>query len=445
MTWPRQAPFVIVLNRTYNTEPVIPSTSPPQESELESHPFRERVQEFIRHPLTLPCYLPSVALSFSGGLLVPILPLYVADFDISYGLIGLVLAGEGIGALLGDVPAGILLQRLGRKGSMLTGLTLIILSTGVLFWARAIPLVLFCRLCAGFGRALFAIARHAYVADATAVHRRGRAVALFGGIFRMGRFAGPAIGGTVAAAYGLRLPFLLYSGVCITAILSVLASVQIERDLPQEASRHLDHGGDGLVVTLRTHYRTLATAGAGQLFAQMVRAGRRVLIPLYAADVLGLDPQAIGLIETTSSAFDTAMFYPTGVIMDRWGRKYAVVPAFLILAAGLSLVPFTASFSGLMLVVALIGFGNGLSAGTMMTLGADLSPQEGRAQFLGVWRMIGDAGATGGPLIVGGVADLLTLQPAAWAVAATGLATSAIFAFLMPETLRKRPDQTSEV
>jgi hypothetical protein len=59
--------------------------------------------------------------------------------------------------------------------------------------------------------------------------------------------------------------------------------------------------------------------------------------------------------------------------------------------------------------------------------------------------MIGDAGATGGPLIVGGVADLLTLQPAAWAVAATGLATSAIFAFLMPETLRKRPDQTSEV
>ena len=171
---------------------------------MEFHPVRERVQEFIRHPLTLPCYLPTIALAFSGGLLVPILPLYVADFDVSYGLIGLVLAGEGIGALLGDVPAGALLQRMGRKGSMLSGLTLIILSTGVLFWARTIPLVLLCRLVAGFGRALFAVARHAYIADATAVDRRGRAIALFGGIFRMGRFAGPAIGGTVATAYGLR-------------------------------------------------------------------------------------------------------------------------------------------------------------------------------------------------------------------------------------------------
>ena len=44
-------------------------------------------------------------------MLIPVLPLYVADFDVSYGLIGAVLAAEALGTLVADVPAGMLLGR----------------------------------------------------------------------------------------------------------------------------------------------------------------------------------------------------------------------------------------------------------------------------------------------------------------------------------------------
>ena len=55
----------------------------------------------------------------------------------------------------------------------------------------------------------------------------------------------------------------------------------------------------------------------------------------------------------------------------------------------------------------LLGFGNGLGAGTMMTLGADLAPSRSRGEFIGIWRFIGDGGSVGGPLIVGTVAEVL--------------------------------------
>ena len=55
-----------------------------------------------------------------------------------------------------------------------------------------------------------------------------------------------------------------------------------------------------------------------------------------------------------------------------------------------------------------------------------------------MWRLIGDAGSTGGPLIAGAVADLVVLPTAALAMAGVGLIAALVFALLVPETLQKR-------
>ncbi|MCB0114194.1 MAG: MFS transporter, partial [Caldilineaceae bacterium] len=73
-------------------------------------------------------YIPTFLLAFCRGLLVPVLPLYAASFDVSYALVGLVLASEGFGTLVGDLPAGILIGRLGRKRSMIIGIVTMIVS-----------------------------------------------------------------------------------------------------------------------------------------------------------------------------------------------------------------------------------------------------------------------------------------------------------------------------
>ena len=63
-------------------------------------------------------------------------------------------------------------------------------------------------------------------------------------------------------------------------------------------------------------------------------------------------------------------------------------------------------------VAVLMAVGNGMGAGVVMTLGADVAPVQGRSQFLGGWRLAGDVGATGGPLLVSVVAAAAPLAVA---------------------------------
>ena len=272
------------------------------------------------------------------------------------------------------------------------------------------------------------------MADTVAIAGRGRAIALFGGIGRTGKFLAPAVGGILAAAYGLRAPFLLFGVACLLTLTLIVIFVKV---LPN--ATHLPRGQiHHLYTTLKNNYRLLGVAGAGQIFAQMIRAGRDVIIPLFGADVLGLEVQQIGFIMSVGSAIDMSLFYPAGMIMDRLGRKFAIVPSFAIQTFAMGLVPLTAGFSGLLFVTGLIGFGNGLGSGTMMTLSADLAPANARGEFLGVWRLIGDIGSSGAPIVVGGVAGLVALPTAAVVMSGAGLIAVIIFAFFVPETLKKQ-------
>lgn len=402
------------------------------------------LRDILHNPLILPLYVPALLISISEGLLIPVLPLYAKSLQVSYGLVGLVMAGEGLGMLISDIPAGVLMRRLGKKRAMLLGIGCVVLSSAALFWARALPGILILRLVAGFGFALHNVARHAFIADTISNASRGRAVSFLGGLFRIGHFGGPMIGGKIAALCGLRATFLAFSGLCAAAWLILAVCVGATGGQARQPGTEGRSHGRLLLSTLRAHCRVLASAGAGQLFAQIIRAGRGAIIPLYAADVLGLDVEAIGLIMSASSAVDMSLFYPAGLLMDRLGRKFAIVPSFALQAVGMALVPFTASLGGLLSAAILIGLGNGLGSGAMLITGADLAPQRGRGEFLGIWQLIGDAGTSGGPLVVGAIADLLVLSSAAWALSAAGLLASAIFVLLVPETL-KRPARPAQL
>ena len=93
----------------------------------------------------------------------------------------------------------------------------------------------------------------------------------------------------------------------------------------------------------------------------------------------------------------------------------------------------------LVVVGLLIGFGNGLGSGIVMTLGADFSPEVGRAQFLGAWRVCGDLGTAGGPVIAAAATGLATLAAASVTMGVIGAIGAMLMLFLMPETLRRDP------
>jgi MFS family permease len=165
----------------------------------------------------------------------------------------------------------------------------------------------------------------------------------------------------------------------------------------------------------------LATLGTAVVILGMSRSLRTSLLPLWA-DHIGLSAATTSLIFAGAAALDVAFMWPGGWLMDTRGRMIVAVPVVLSMAVACLLLPLTTSAWSVALVMALIACGNGLGSGIVMTLGADSAPSEGRSQFLGAWRLCGDIGNTGGPLLVSAVAAVAPLAAASLAVGALGLA-----------------------
>lgn len=384
-------------------------------------------------------YVPAALLSFCRGLLVPTLPVFADSFEISIALVGLVLAAEATGMLLADAPAGFLVSRMQPKRAMLLGVGTV--GLGVLGTALAPQLwMVFITLgLTGAGSSLWNLSRHAYLTGATRSHNRGRTMGVFGGVSRLGHFVGPAVGGAVALAWGIRAPFFLYLAVVAVALV-LIALLLPPEERPGGAS--VRRGSGETRAALRASVPSLLNVGTAQVMVQMLRAGRTVLVPLYGTQVLGLDVASVGLIVSVASLIDFSLFYPAGLVMDRLGRKAAIIPSFILQGAAMALLPLTGSFTSLLLVAALGGLGNGLSTGTMMTLGSDLAPREALAEFLALWRLVGDVGFVGGPILVGFVAQAAGLGVSGVALGALGTGAATWFAYRVPETLRKRePEQ----
>ncbi|MGH2562264.1 MAG: MFS transporter, partial [Thermomicrobiales bacterium] len=329
-----------------------------------------------------------------------------------------------------DVPAGALLGRLGLRRAMLIGTCMVAVGTLGLAFVEHFPFVIGLRIAAGVGTALWGLSRHAFITTAVPIESRGRAISVFGGINRIGIFGGPVAGGLIATAFGLRASFVA-SGVMATLALAMAVWLVRPGNLSVGGGRQRWR----LVgQVFRTNGRDLAAAGVAQTLGQMIRAGRHFIIPIYGVEQLDLDVAQIGLIMTSAAVLDMSMFIPAGFLMDRYGRKVAAVPSFAVMAIGVALIPMASSYGGLMLAAAVIGFGNGLGSGTMMTLGADLAPPGATGEFLGLWRLIGDGGAFLGPVAVGVIAGSMGLSGSAIVLSSVGFLAAGTIASLVRET-----------
>jgi MFS family permease len=387
-----------------------------------------------RRNLLLAVYLPTALLAFGQGILLVTIPVYAASLGIAYTAVSVITAAAAIGTLVTDVPAGVVLQRIGLRRSMLIGSGMVVTGSLALALPMSVEAMVVLRVMAGIGTALWGLSRHAFIAQSIPVAQRGRAIAMFGGINRVGTFGGPILGGFVATGAGIRFSFVA------AGVLGLFALIAAVRFIPDDAGHLVRKKGDArqrwkvVGATIREHRADLTAAGIAQLFAQMIRQGRQLLVPLIGTQQLGLSAAEVGTVITISAIVDMSMFFPAGFVMDRFGRKFASVPSFAIMALGILLVPFADSFWTLAGAGIVIGLGNGLGSGSMMTLGADLSPPGATGEFLGVWRLIGDLGAVLGPIAVGVVADQLGLRDSAYVLAAAGLASSLILLLLVKET-----------
>lgn len=387
-----------------------------------------------RNDLWLGVYLPTMLLALGQGALLATLPLYADELGFGYTMIAVISAAAAMGTLVTDVPAGAAIYRIGLKRSMYLGTGLVAASTFPLALDMGAEPIILLRIIAGIGTALWGLSRHSFIAGAIPVANRGQAIATFGGVNRIGIFGGPAIGGAIATVWGLQASFILTGVMALAALLTVMIALPGTEETAPARKGGSRHRWILVRETIQENVRDLTAAGVAQLFAQMIRQGRQLLIPLIGANAAGLSAAQIGLVMTISAVVDMSMFFPAGYLMDRFGRKFATVPSFAIMGIGLALLPFASNFATMAAIGVVIGLGNGLGSGSMMTLGADLAPEGAVGEFLGIWRLIGDIGMVIGPLLVGFIASNMSLANSAVILGAAGLVSSMMFLFLVKET-----------
>lgn len=358
--------------------------------------------------IALPAYGPTVVSSTGHGAVMPVLALYARDLGAGVGLAAFVVALLGVGMLASSLPSGALVARIGERATLVAGGLVDAVAMTVAALSGSVWLLALAVLVSGFTWTAFLQARQGFMIDAVPPTHRARALATLGGVHRVGLLIGPLVGAVLIHQWGLHAVFWFAAALAAGSALMA----RLMPDLGTE-SRHLQRRAGHLSVraVLHRHRHVLLTLGVAVIVIGASRSLRTSLLPLWA-DQVGLQASTTSLIFAAAALVDIAFFFPGGWLMDHYGRAVVAVPVVATAAIGVLLLPLAHTAVTVTLIVMLIALGNGLGSGVVMTLGADVAPSAGRAQFLGGWRLCGDLGNSGGPLLVSAVAAVAPLAVA---------------------------------
>ena len=402
-------------------------------------------------------YGPTVLFALGEGAVIPLIPVIAAELGADLATAALVASALVVGQLCGNIPAGWAVARIGERltmaiagGISLAGVVALALAPSLGVFALAVLLI-------GFCAAAFGLARHSFMTTRVPVAFRARALSLLGGTFRLGMFVGPFVAALLLSIFGDEHATIWFFGACLIAtVLLVLLGPDPEKQFAPVTRGAASTGDDviaedtGEVVTgsiptvervgvFRTMWRyrgVLSRLGLAAASLSAVRSARQVVLPLWGVSI-GLDAQTIAIVVGVSGAIDFALFYASGQVMDRFGRLWAALPAMVLMGAGFIALSFTHDGSQpamwFALFAAVLGVGNGLSSGILLTLGADAAPKADPAPFLGSWRTLTDAGGAAAPLLVSAIAATSTLAVATGVMGAIGLVGALAFVRWVPK------------
>ncbi|GAA1936493.1 MFS transporter [Microbacterium aoyamense] len=393
-------------------------------------------------------YGPTVLFALGEGAVIPLIPVIAAELGADLATAALVAAALVIGQLCGNIPGGWAVARIGERLTMTFAGILALGGVVALAFAPSLGVFALSIFLIGFCAAAFALARHSFMTTRVPYAFRARALSVLGGTWRLGMFIGPFVAAALLAIFGDEHAAIWFFGACIVAtVLLVLLGPDPEKQVaPADPTMSEDTGEAvtgsiptvervGVFRTMWRYRRVLSTLGLAAASLAAVRSARQVVLPLWGVSI-GLDAQTIALVVGVSGAIDFALFYASGQVMDRFGRLWAALPAMVLMGAGFLALSFThdlaQSAMWFALFAAVLGVGNGLSSGILLTLGADAAPKADPAPFLGSWRTLTDGGGATAPLLVSAIAAASTLAVATGAMGVVAFLGAALFAVFVP-------------
>ncbi len=180
------------------------------------------------------------------GLAVPVLPLLASDHGASAVGVGLLFAAYAA-ALVAFTPiAGLAVDRLGTRSTMLVGLGALAAATLLLVVVAAPALLVAARALQGAAAAVTWTASLALIAETHPPQTRGPAMGIALSAVGVGVLVGPPLGGALADWLGPHAPFLLGAGVAIADAIARPRCCQQLSSAPRPAAhRRADRARSG--------------------------------------------------------------------------------------------------------------------------------------------------------------------------------------------------------
>ncbi|SDS07110.1 Predicted arabinose efflux permease, MFS family [Nocardioides scoriae] len=353
-------------------------------------------------------------------------PLYAAGFTTAFGAHAVAASlGTGLGGAGGSLlTLGLLLalydgaevllkpvfgavaDRVGARPVLLAGLVGFAAASAVYVVADAPAWLWAARLGQGAAASAFSPAASSLVARLNPAARHGRAFGSYGFYKSLGYTLGPLLGGVLVLLGGLWLLFAVTAVLGLAVAGWALLVVPDVPPLPRTRQTVVD-----LARRLTDRAFLAPTAAlAGATAALSVGVG---FLPVTGA-AAGLGPVATGAAVSVLAATAALVQPRAGRALDagRLATRTGLLAGLLLAALGLAapLLPGPLDVVGVLVAAVLVGTGTGLITPLGFAALAASTPEARLGQTMGTAELGRELGDAGGPLLVGAVATVATLD-----------------------------------
>ena len=329
-------------------------------------------------PFLLLCLIGFAAF-FCSYLRSPVLPLFAATLGAGPAQIGMINGAFMLTTGLLSIPAGLLADRTGRKLPIIAGLGAAAASSLLVTQCHQPVQMAAAYILFGAGLAAFAPGMLSLVADVMPPNRLGQAYGWYTTAIYIAMTLGPASGGYLAKAWGLRQVFFLSGGLLVAvAVLALLA-------LPKGPPRHRTElhaalaGSFELLRDRRLVACLAASAGSCIGFGVFL-----TFLPLYAT-LHGYDPAQVGLVFAAQAVTNVVGRIPIGALADHCDRRWLVAAGLVFLALSLAALGQSVRLGPLLVCAVVMGVGMALTFTSVGALIAELVPVLMRGLAMGMY------------------------------------------------------------
>ena len=396
---------------------------------------------------------------FGTGALWVARPLFADSLGASLFQIGLVSSFSAMPRLLSGPVTGLLSDRWGRRPMLLLGAAAHGAILVAQFFSDDYAQFALLELLAGVGIAFWTVSSGILIADLTRVANRGRGVGLRDTAMRLGMLAGPLAGGLIAAQFELRWVFIFIASTKIPAIFVVLFIIPETRPRALAAAQAPvgsrfrgndealvdEKGGASRRLGLGIPWGMFRSKDFGALAVAAFSFGMiglgpgifRTYYPIHAQDALMLSPDVIGNLVAAGGVLTMLSAMPTGMAVDRFGRRMPLAAGLLLLGGAVYLLGASEAFLAVAVAVGVFAVAEGMNTNTLQTYAMDLAPVDRRGAFVSAFHVAMNLGMMAGPLGAGLLAGWLGLQATLLIFAGAAAGAAALFALTARETLRR--------